>query len=508
MNMSKISEAVKNSYFVLLFSVIGIIIGYLLRIFLSRSLSLENFGLFYAVSAFMGVFILIRYIGLNQAVAKYIPEFLIRDEKNKVKTLVILVIVVQTITIMIFTGLVFIFKDAITASLFKTDTAGTVLILMTLSFLPSMFFVLFQSAFQGYQKMKTYALIEPVRISLTFLLSIAFIGSGASGVAFAYLLAAVLTTCIFVYSFYKLGITRAKTEFSHKFTKFIFKFSTPVFVSSIAIVLINYTDTLVITFYKSLSDVALYQVALPTSQLLLVFSNAMIAVALPLISGLYAHNKTEEIGKSLKAMNFLLVLLMMPFVIILFSFPEAVIRILFGDSFLGATLALQILSIGMICYSMFAVFQTTLDGIGKPLLNTKIMFLMAGINLLLNIILVPIFGIIGSAIAFFVSFAVGALVGYMYVNRYIKSSVNMVKIIKVILSAVASMAIVTFLVKNIFTQMPFYENFVFSVLLGIFIYVAIIIVSKTITADDVLFIESKNIRIPRIAKTLLKLLRR
>ncbi|MBI4174443.1 MAG: hypothetical protein HY517_02260, partial [Candidatus Aenigmarchaeota archaeon] len=50
--MEKIRNAVSNSYIVLSLTLLGIFFGYLLRIYLSRNLTLEDFGLFYAVSAF------------------------------------------------------------------------------------------------------------------------------------------------------------------------------------------------------------------------------------------------------------------------------------------------------------------------------------------------------------------------------------------------------------------------------------------------------------------------
>src|SRR3989338_884317 len=129
-----VKDAVKNSYFVLFLSIFGIAVGYVLRIFLSRYLSIEDFGLFYAVSAFVGLFTIVRYLGLNQALTKLIPEFIVKKEKIKIKSSVVLVLIIQGITILAFTAFVFLFENNLSASLFRSDMAGAVLILMTLSF--------------------------------------------------------------------------------------------------------------------------------------------------------------------------------------------------------------------------------------------------------------------------------------------------------------------------------------------------------------------------------------
>src|SRR3989338_8354519 len=488
--MEKIRNAVSNSYFVLSLSLLGIFIGYLLRIFLSRTLTLEDFGLFYAVSAFIGLFTLVMYLGLNQALAKYIPEFMIHNQKDSIKSSVLSVFIIQSLTIIAFTSLIFIFRDQISLSLFKSPSAEPILLLMTLSFFPSMFFTIFQSVFQGYQKLKLYASVEPIRIALTLLFSVIFIDMGAAGVAVAYLIAACATTIIFFRSFYGLGITRHVSKMSFGLTKKLLKFSMPVFVSSIAAIVISYTDTIVITFYRTLQEVALYQVALPTSQLLLVFSGSIAAVAFPLISELYSRKRFGEVKKGVKAMSVLLLVMIMPFVAILVTFPEAVISILFSESFLPASLALQVLSVSMIFYSLFVVFQTTLDGIGKPIITTKIMFSMAGINLLLNLMLVPILGITGSAFASLLAYVAGAILGMRFVSIHAGVSLPFNRLAKIIASAVASIAAM-FLIKFAL-PLPLYPEFVLAVATGILVYILVASAMKAITYEDVKFIESKG----------------
>ena len=502
--MSHIKNAMKNSYFVLTLSVFGIFVGYMLRIFLSRTLSIEDFGLFYAVSAFIGLFTLIRYLGLNQALTKYIPEFLVKGDKNNIKTSITIVVIIQMLTVLAFTGIILVFHNSITYSLFKTDMADSVLILMTLSFLPSLFFMIFQSVFQGYQKLKTYALVEPARISLTFLFSVLLISMGVAGVALAYLIAAIITTLLFFFSFYKLGIMSAKTKINSDILKKILRFSMPVFVSSIAIFIITYTDTIVITFYRSLEEVALYQVAMPTSQLLLIFSGAIAAVAFPLISELHARKRFGEIQKSISVIITVLVFLILPIVILLVSFPEAIIKFLFSDAFLPAAVTLQILTVSMIFYSIFTVLQTTLDGIGRPFINTKILFLMAGANLVLNIALVPTYGIIGSAFASLTSYLIGVAVGLSFVRKLLNVSLPLYKLAKVSAGAVISIGII-FVIRP-YVYLPIYQQFTVLLVIGWVFYLVFVIFSKAITKEDVVFIDA--IHMSKIAKILTKLVYR
>ena len=501
-----IRNALKNSYFVLFLSLFGIIIGYVLRIFLSRYLTIEDFGLFYAVSAFVGLFTIVRYLGLNQALTKFIPEFLIKKENSKIKSSIIFTVVFQLITITAFTIIILFFQNDISL-LFKSGKAGTVLTLMVLSFIPSTFFTVFQSVFQGYQRLKMYALIEPVRISSTFALSVLFIiflQLGVSGVALAYFCAAIFTSVVFSISFFKLDMIKTKTTLSSDLTKKLFRFGIPVFMSGVALIIINFTDTLVITFFRTLDEVALYQVALPTTQLLLVFSSATAAVMFPLVSYLYASKKMAEIERGLRVISVMMLFVLLPFVILLYSFPEVVVQILFSSKFLPAVNTIKILSIGMIFYSFFVLFQTTLDGIGKPFISTKIMFAMAVSNIAMNLILVPILGIMGAAVAFTITFFIGVIAGWKYLNKYLKVSFAYSRVTKIFIAAFISAAI-AYLMK-VWINLPQYEEFFVALITSWAVFLIVIVLSRSVTGEDIEFLESKDINVPSYVKKITKII--
>ena len=80
--------------------VIGILastIGYFIRVILSKQLDLQQFGVFYAVFTFVGFFSIFRDFGLSQALTKFIPQFIVKKEYNKVSSSVKFVLLVNLI---------------------------------------------------------------------------------------------------------------------------------------------------------------------------------------------------------------------------------------------------------------------------------------------------------------------------------------------------------------------------------------------------------------------------
>ena len=78
-------KLVSGSAFLFLMLILAAIIGYFIRVVLARNLSPSEYGLFYAVFAFVSFFLFFRDLGLNQAIAKYIPEFKIKGKYNEIR---------------------------------------------------------------------------------------------------------------------------------------------------------------------------------------------------------------------------------------------------------------------------------------------------------------------------------------------------------------------------------------------------------------------------------------
>src|SRR3989338_8066069 len=62
---------VQSSMFVFMLQIAGVFIGYLLRLTLTRTMTVEEYGLLYAVMAFTGIFILFRDLGLKSCFAGF-----------------------------------------------------------------------------------------------------------------------------------------------------------------------------------------------------------------------------------------------------------------------------------------------------------------------------------------------------------------------------------------------------------------------------------------------------
>jgi O-antigen/teichoic acid export membrane protein len=303
-----------------------------------------------------------------------------------------------------------------------------------------------------------------------------------------------------------LGIIKAKLNIDKKLSKELLYFSTPIMLGYVASSVVSNIGTILISSLRSLEEVALYQIALPLSDLLLLISGAITIVLLPVVSELWAKNKKETLSHMLGLLTKALFILIIPLAMIMIAFPENVISMLFGERYLGAANVLQILSIGAIFLSLNYILGTSLLGIGKPGLNTKIAFIIMLANVILNIIMIPLLGVLGASIALASSNIIGFVILSYFARKYISLNIQWLNIIKIFICGFLSLLII-FAIKTILITNPWIELAI-SLVTGFAFYSFLILFIKSITKNEINILTSLHLPIPkfivRIAGKILK----
>jgi O-antigen/teichoic acid export membrane protein len=333
---------------------------------------------------------------------------------------------------------------------------------------------------------------------LPLVFAVVFVGSGIIGAALSYTIAAILVTfftgflCVrSIPDFFGLH-----TVIDRPFLRDVFSFSLPVFIGSIGSYILSYTDTVVITFFKSLREVAWYQAALPTSQILWIFSSAVGVVLFPLVSEMWAKRETKLLSEGTALLMEFMFILVMPLALIMFAFPEFVLNLLFGPSYVQGAQALQILAVASIFTSLWGVSSIVLSGIGKPKVTTKLVLFAAVFNLVANILLVQHIGIAGVALATLASFIMTFAFSTFFLRKYIDIRIPLVPLLKSTIGGIAMLVIILCL-KYILNLNPWVEVFV-CLIAGLVFYILFIFLTRTITRSELLLLSKISVPIPKV----------
>jgi O-antigen/teichoic acid export membrane protein len=79
--------------------------GYLIKMMVSRELSVEDIGLFYSIMGLIGIISVYNDLGLTEALQYYLPHYFIDKEYSKAKTIIIFTWLVQFISGILVAGI-------------------------------------------------------------------------------------------------------------------------------------------------------------------------------------------------------------------------------------------------------------------------------------------------------------------------------------------------------------------------------------------------------------------
>ena len=169
---------------------------------------------------------------------------------------------------------------------------------------------------------------------------------------------------------------------------------------SAALQLINgRTDVLTLGLFRTDAEIGIYRVA---SQMAAVVVFALLSVNMiqgPHIAHLYSRGDMQMLQKMITRSAQAVMLFALPVVIVIVVFGELIIRIVFGPEYESAYVPLVILCVGQLVNASMGSVGALLNMTGHERDTTKSILVAAVVNVALNLSLVPLWGIIGAAVA-------------------------------------------------------------------------------------------------------------
>jgi len=485
-NLNYTKRAVRGAGFVALMIFLSSVSAYILRIVLARKLSLEDYGLFYATFAFMMFFLTFRDMGLGSALIKFIPHYSIKKDYSKIKTIIVSAFIFQMIPSLILIAFFLSAGSYLAANYFHSDKAFIILIILSIYIFSSVFCRLTRDILTGFQDTKWYSLTEPLRIGITLFLVIPllYFGFGIFSPVIAFTIGVTITFLVLLIgaSKYFFIFKQPLKEFSST-TKQLFKFALPVIFTGLGAKVVAHLDVLLLTYFVPLTLVGAYNIILPTALLFLFFGKAVSQVLFPMTSELWGRQDQTRLSQGLKMIYTYSFLFTVPLIFTIFVFSDFFLGLIFGSQYTSSILAFRILLLGILCYIVAINNHTMISAIGKPIIVTKIVAIAAAINIILNIILIPIFDITGAAIATTISYIVTLILSTIKLTKFIKISPPWKTWLKILFSGIIFAGVI-FLVLSLL-NLNIWLEVLFSFIAATVVYFILIFVLKIIRFKEI-----------------------
>ena len=203
-----------------------------------------------------------------------------------------------------------------------------------------------------------------------------------------------IVSTIFV-GYYFTKLKSCNSNFTISF-KNIIKRSGPMAISSIAYVLMQSVDIILLSKFTNFESVAFYAVAIKLTTMISLVLASVNTVQAPKIAELYSLKNIKELKKIIKNATRLIFVLTFPVIIALILLSNFILS-LYGEIYVVAKNALLILLVGQSINALCGSVGVYMNMTGKQNVLQKVLLISFFINLILNWYLIPIYGIEGAA---------------------------------------------------------------------------------------------------------------
>lgn len=188
----------------------------------------------------------------------------------------------------------------------------------------------------------------------------------------------------------------------------LWSFSWPLAIRTSLVTLMTNLDVLMIGFFLESTMVGFYRSVQPLRQVTLFVLQSFVFLFLPLATEYYSRNELDELRELYRVSSKWIALLTLPPVLVFSLFAPDVVRTILRPEYLPGAAALSVLTAGLFFNALVGPNGAMLKAVNRPRVEMYAAILGVVTNLALNVVLIPLVGIVGAAVA--------TVVGYFVFN--------------------------------------------------------------------------------------------
>jgi len=439
------------------------------EILLARVLGAEGYGSYTLGYGLAMIGSKISMLGLSSGIVRFASLYKGTGDINRVKGTLSSAFMISTLSSIAAGGLLFLFSGYL-SRVFNMPELVNVLKIFAFAFPFYVITLMAGNAARAFQAIKYEVavtnicrpLANVVIVSIVFLL-----GFRLFGAVYGFLISSAISAAYGLYLLKRIFpdiVSELKP--SYEFRKLL-RFSLPVLFVGFSYVLLNQTDRIMLGYFKASKDLGIYSAAAIISQQAGLITYSFSCIFCPIISDLYNRNEFRQLEKLYKTVTRWIVSLNLVLLLLLILFSKKIMGI-FGSEFISGWLVLVILSsVHLVGYSTGgALAGHVLQMSGKQDIEFINAMVMLIINVALNFWLIPIYGILGAAVATGVSYAVINIARITEVYRLLRLHPYDTNYHKLFIAAFAVIILFAFLfVFNVLSL-----SWIFSVIILVIVY--------------------------------------
>lgn len=375
------------------FRIFGMIFNFASTLYITNIFGSSSYGLFALSLTILQLLVMFFSFGIPAAFISFTGAF---NSKELNKGL--LIKSYKIIFLLSIIPIVFLYFNANNIAVFFNKLPLTNF--LKVAFLSLIFFVFHEINSNYFLSVKKYLwfgivyFIVPNFLFLIFILFFKFNNFTNYFIIFSYSLSIFITVIISLFLIFRskkyLKVTVKSNE--------ILRRSLPMMASGFFLVLLNWTDVLMLGKYETERNIGVYNAAFKIGYLTLFFVMSMGSIIITDMSEHYNNKNFKALHKTIKKATQITAVLTLPLAIFIFIFSEFLLQ-LFGAEFTDGKTTLILITIGALYNAMTGNVDQLLNMTGQQITVRNVMFVGFLINVILNLFLIPLYGINGAALS-------------------------------------------------------------------------------------------------------------
>ncbi|MEO0072660.1 MAG: flippase [candidate division WOR-3 bacterium] len=472
-------RAIKNFFLLLISEGLSYILNFLTTVYLARILKVTEFGKINFAFAFFAFSSIFTNLGLLSVGTRDIAQFQVSIPKKSEAQYIINLLSLRLLIALVVFGVLSIISRIIPSSL----EIKTLIVLYGLSLFPLSLSL--EWVFLGWEKAGYIMSSKIVTAVSYFLLTITLIKdpTAINRIPLFFFLSNLLGAGFLLITYLQHNIT---PNINFEFTIWLkdwmqlIKTALPFGLGALLVQFSLNFNVIFLGFVKNSTEVGFYSASFKVLTFLLIFDRVINNTTLPIISR-YAQLGEEKLLFLINKINKLIFIIGLPLAAIVLVLNRELILFIYGENYLRSAQIIQVLIWFLLITMLNSIFTTVVIAQNEQriYITTMIQGLIA--NLILNLILVPLLGALGSAIVLVTQELI--ILSLFYIKTKIITSLKIYwqNLYKPLMAA-SLMTIFMFLLKKF--------NFVLIIGLALLFYLGILVIIKGITKKDFLLQET------------------
>ncbi len=377
---------------------ISAVIAFFLSIILPRLLRPHDFGLYTFCLLVVGFGRIFVNLGLDETLIRFTANYMSQGEYGKTGALVRGVFRYKLALTVVIASSITLFSGQIATHIFKRPEGSFLVFLAGLVLIFQSLYDFSTNLLFGTKNLAGVAVIQILQylFRFIFVIGLVLLGLGVFGAISGYMLALIavlIIAFVVIYKNHKFLFAIEETKIDRRT---VFGFSLWLFVIITVGGAYGLVDQFMISRMLRVEDIGFYKIALSWMFAIINIMPLSAYVLFPYFSSLKEESRLNTMFfDSLKYTA----LFVFPLSFLLSTLSKPFVSFVYGNEFLDVVPALKILAIVAAPMMLTMVLYTFYSGIKKPEIVAKVVVGMTFVNIVLNYILIPRYGIAGAAIA-------------------------------------------------------------------------------------------------------------